>query len=206
MSISNYTELKASIADFLNRDDLTSVIPDFIRMAEANMNRDLRHWQMEKRVTANLTTQYTAIPSDFLEGIRLTLDTANTAPLEVVGSYEIASLRAEVADTVGQPGYYTILDGSIEVFPSPDASYTLELLYYGKVPPLTDADPTNWILLGSPDLYVYGALVHSAPYLQADERIAVWSAYYAKAATALNQESEKAKTGGSGRRMKIRSY
>ena len=32
MSLSNYTGLKASIADFLNRDDLTAVIPDFITL------------------------------------------------------------------------------------------------------------------------------------------------------------------------------
>ena len=44
MPLSNYTELTASIADTLNRDDLTAVIPDFIKLAEAQLNRDLRHW------------------------------------------------------------------------------------------------------------------------------------------------------------------
>ena len=33
MALSTYDELKASVADFLNRSDLTSVIPDFIKMA-----------------------------------------------------------------------------------------------------------------------------------------------------------------------------
>ena len=42
MALGNYTELQASIADFLNRSDLTLVIPDFITMAEADMNRTLR--------------------------------------------------------------------------------------------------------------------------------------------------------------------
>ena len=49
MSLSNYTGLKASIADFLNRDDLTAVIPDFITLAEAQINRDIRHFKMEAR-------------------------------------------------------------------------------------------------------------------------------------------------------------
>jgi len=36
MPLSNYTELRASIADTLNRDDLTNAIPDFITLAEHN--------------------------------------------------------------------------------------------------------------------------------------------------------------------------
>ena len=35
MAITTYSELKTSIANFLDRDDLTSVIPDFISLAEA---------------------------------------------------------------------------------------------------------------------------------------------------------------------------
>ena len=71
MSISNFSELKSSIADFLNRDDLTTVIPTFIKLAEADFNRKLRHWRMEKRATANLDTKYTAFPDDYLEAYLL---------------------------------------------------------------------------------------------------------------------------------------
>ena len=42
MALSTYTELKASVADWLNRTDLTSVIPDFIALAEAQIERTLR--------------------------------------------------------------------------------------------------------------------------------------------------------------------
>ena len=34
MPLTTYDELKASIADFLNRSDLTNAIPDFISLAE----------------------------------------------------------------------------------------------------------------------------------------------------------------------------
>ena len=49
MALSTYAELKAHVADTLNRDDLTSVIPTFIVAAEAQLNRDVRHWKMEQR-------------------------------------------------------------------------------------------------------------------------------------------------------------
>ncbi len=65
MALTNYTELQASIADFLNRSDLTSVIPDFITMAEADMNRTLRIKEMSVRTRAPLNSQYLKLPVDF---------------------------------------------------------------------------------------------------------------------------------------------
>ena len=206
MSLSNFTELKTEIANFLNRDDLTNVIPTFIRLAEAKMNRDIRHWRMETRKTALLDNQFTTLPIDFLSPVRMTLNTAETKVLELAGTNEISKLRAEAGNAAGEPAYYAMIDGSIEVFPSPDADYTIEMLYYEAIEGLSNSITTNWILTYYPDVYLYASLLQSAPYLMEDNRIPVWGAYYTSALETLNQENELAKTGGSGRRMKIRSY
>ena len=58
MALTTYAELKTAIGDFLNRDDLTSVAPDFITLAEADINRRVRHWRMEGRSTAQIDTQF----------------------------------------------------------------------------------------------------------------------------------------------------
>ena len=206
MSLSNFTELKTEIANFLNRDDLTNVIPTFIRLAEAKMNRDIRHWRMETRKTALLDNQFTTLPIDFLSPVRMTLNTAETKVLELAGTNEISKFRAEAGNATGEPAYYAMIDGSIEVFPSPDADYTIEMLYYEAIEGLSNSITTNWILTYYPDVYLYASLLQSAPYLMEDNRIPVWGAYYTSALETLNQENELAKTGGSGRRMKIRSY
>jgi hypothetical protein len=206
MALTTYDELKASIADFLNRDDLTSVIPDFITLAETAMNREVRHWRMEKRADANLDTQYTALPNFFLESIRMSLTTADTNTLEMVNAFQISNLRAQNLNTTGRPVNFAISDGSIEVFPTPDTSYTLEMLYYEKIDTLNSGNTSNWVLTNFPDAYLYGALVHSAPYLAEDARANTWAALYQKAINDINSESERSKTSGSGRRMKIRSY
>jgi hypothetical protein len=64
MAITTYTELKSTIADFLNRDDLTAVIPTFISLAEAQMEREVRHYKMQKRSEGQIDTRYShvAIP------------------------------------------------------------------------------------------------------------------------------------------------
>tara|TARA_B100000963_G_scaffold251356_1_gene220230 strand:+ start:1159 stop:1779 length:621 start_codon:yes stop_codon:yes gene_type:complete len=206
VSLSNYSELQTEIANFLNRDDLTSQIPTFIRLAEARMNRDLRHWRMERRSTNSVDTQYTGLPSDFIGPIRITLDTSATKVLDVAGTQEISTLRANASNTKGTPAYYALIDGSLEVFPSPDKAYTMEMLYYGTITPLSTTSTTNWVITNYPDLYLYSTLLQSAPYLMEDERIQVWASFYASAVETLNQENETAKFGGSGSRMKIRSY
>jgi hypothetical protein len=67
MALSTYAELKTSIGDWLNRSDLTSVIPDFISLAEAQVERTLRTRQMIVRANASFDAQYGAVPADFLE-------------------------------------------------------------------------------------------------------------------------------------------
>ena len=62
MALTTYAELKTAIGDFLNRDDLTSVAPDFISLAEADINRRVRHWRMEGRATHKLIRSLAPYP------------------------------------------------------------------------------------------------------------------------------------------------
>jgi len=206
MAITTYAELQSSITDFLNRDDLDTVAPDFITLAEADLSRKIRHWRMEGRATAQIDTQYSAIPADFLEVITFHITSGNLRPLELISQAEMLRRRYESLDTSGRPAYYAITAGEIEVYPSPDGTYETELYYYKRIDALSDSNTSNWLLQYFPDAYLYGALVHSAPYLKDDARIQVWASLYAQAIASINGESEASKFGGSGRRMKIRAY
>jgi len=206
MAITNYSELQSTIADFLNRDDLTTVIPTFITLAEAEFNRRLRHWRMENRATAEVDSQYSAIPADFLEPIRLHLETSNYRTLELMSQADMQSMRMRNLDTSGKPAYYALTQGEIELYPTPDATYNLEMNYYARIPALSVSNTTNWLLTYFPDAYLYGALAHSAPYLGEDARMATWAALLQSAMDGIMRESEQAKFGGTGRRIKIRAY
>lgn len=205
MPITTYSELKTSVADFLNRDDLTAVIPDFISLAEAQMERELRHYKMEKRSTAEIDSRYSEFPADFLEPIRFHLEEQSTR-LELISLAEMLDLREDFNDAQGRPTSYALTGNSIEVYPTPDGTYNGELLYYASIAKLSDANTSNWILSSHPDAYLYGALLQSAPYLKDDARIQVWSMLYAGAISSINTQSKRAKSGGSGLRLKIRSY
>jgi len=206
MAITTYAELKSSITDFLNRDDLDTVAPDFITLAEADLSRKVRHWRMEGRATAEIDTQYSAIPADFLEVITFHVTSGNLRPLELISQAEMLRRRYENLDTSGKPAYYALTAGEIEVYPTPDGTYTTELYYYKRISALSDGNTSNWLLEYFPDAYLYGSLVHSAPYLKDDARLQLWAALYEQAIASINRESEATKFGGSGRRMKIKAY
>jgi hypothetical protein len=204
MSISTYTELKSSIADFLLRTDLDAAIPTFIRLAESSIDRDLRHWRQEKRSVAQLDAQYSAIPADYLRPIRLQITDAPTSEVAPISTAQMLQLRGDRNDRVGRPTHYALTAGSFELYPTPDLTYNASLVYYGRVAALSDSNATNWLLTEAPDAYLYGSLVHSAPYLKEDPRITVWASLYTAAMDALNKTSEDAKFGGTGLVMRTK--
>lgn len=205
MAITTYAELKTAVANWLNRDDLTAVIPDFISLAEADFDRVIRHWRMEERSTANLDARYTALPSGFLEAVRFHLD-VDERPIELLTPLSLQQRRENNSDTLGKPKFYAIIAGQIEVFPTPDTAYNSELYYYVGIPNLSDSNTSNWLLTYFPDVYLYGALVHAAPYLVDDERLATWASLYQSAINGINANNEKAKFGGSGLRIQVNTY
>ena len=206
MALTTYTELKASIADFLNRDDLTSVIPDFITLAESQINRDVRHWRMEARSSGvqDASDEYMQIPADWVETIRLHLTGTGTSVVNLISRDAMADKRQGDEDVSGTPMYYTHADGQFQLYPTPSADTDFELLYYQKLDVLSGSNADNWLLLDSPDVYLYGALLHSAPYLAEDQRVAVWAQMYSASVQRLNEASESARYSGSGLRLKIR--
>lgn len=205
MAISTYAELKAAIADFLNRDDLTSAIPNFVSLAEANLKRDVRHWRMENRATATLDSQYEALPARWVAPIRLMITGSPSYELEPVGQAEMANLRASNNGS-GRPQYYALTQGELEFYPTPDAEYTLEMVYYEAPAAFSSDGDTNWLLQNFPDAYLYGSLIHTAPYLSDDARTQVWAALYQAAVDKISADNQTAKYGGAGLRVKIRSY
>jgi hypothetical protein len=201
-----YQELKDQIVNFVNKPDIDQTVDTFIDLAEADMSRRIRHWRMEKRSTAILSSQYTSLPDDFYEPIRMSISSGDTYRLDQESHAQILSRREEAKNATGIPKYFTIFDGAVEVFPTPADTYTLEMVYVGKIQPLSSSNTSNWVLQHFPDAYLYNSLMHSAPFLEQDNRLTVWSALGEKAINSINEDNNRAKFGSSGLRIKIRSY
>jgi len=193
-TIAVYTDLQNAVTEYLARDQdatLIARIPTFIQLAEAKFNRMLFTRQMEQRSTT-LTVptatepQYIALPADFqsMRRVKLT-STSPTVRLDYKSPSQLDEYRSCIGDTINQPLFFTIFGNEIELCPTPDEIYTVEMVYRQNIPPLA-LNATNWLLNLAPDLYLYGALMESAPYIKEDARIQTWALGFTAALNDVN--------------------
>lgn len=180
MSLDTYSGLKTEIATYLDRDDIDT--DSLIDLAEARHARDIRIREMIVRATATVSARYLALPTGFLQMVTLRLLTDPAQTLGEVSLYEMTRQRLE---TTGKPKLYTVHE-EIEFDRAPDADYTAEMVYYGKLTALSDDNTSNALLSRAPDAYLYGALGAAAPLLGDDERLTVWAQLYQDAVASLN--------------------
>lgn len=194
MSITNYSTLQSTIADYLNRADLTSQIPTFIQMAEADMNTRLRTREMIVRAEATSSAEYVQLPADWLEAINLHI-VDGKQPLRFVTLDEADRIIKEKIYT--QVAAFSLMNGAIELVPPPGDDVDIEMIYYAKIPTLSAQQTTNWLLTKAPDVYLYGSLLHAQPFLMDDQRMPVFATLYNSRIEALNEESMKSTHSGS---------
>jgi hypothetical protein len=192
--IVDYASLQSAVTEYLARDQdatLIARIPTFVQLAEAKFNRQLFVRQMEQRSTAlvNLASsepEFVSLPADFQSMRRVRLSGVTGGPcLEFKSGTQLDEYRFGISDVAGQPRYFTVFGDEIELAPTPDDAYSIEMVYRKNIPPLAANDP-NWLLALAPDLYLYGTLLETAPYLKEDGRIQTWGLGFSAALNDLN--------------------
>ena len=206
MALSTFTELKDAIADWLDRSDLTARIPDFIALAEARINRELRIRPMEVRSTmyATVDQQYFNLPGGYIQMRNIQLNTNPTTPLEYITPEMLDRLYG--SSTTGKPRAYTLIGDEIQLAPIPDSAYTLEMAFYEKFTALGDGTSgtvtSNWLTENAPDILLYGALMEAEPFIKNDERVAVWLNGYGNAIDKLQKADQRDRHSGSAMRVR----
>lgn len=182
MALDTFANLKTAIANHLERDDLTSDIPDFITLAETRHKNKIRFREMIKRSQASVTDRFLALPTDFLEAQTLRLLTSPVTVLEEINLHQMNRVRSA---TNGTPSFFTVHE-EFEFDVVPDSAKTAEIIYYSEIAALSDSNTSNVLLARSPDAYLYGALVAAAPFVMDDRRIQTWDGLYKTAEEGLS--------------------
>lgn len=198
--ITTYAELQVAIAQWLDRSDLASVIPDFISLVDARLNRKQLTRDTVLKVKDDATGRLD-FDLFFFEGgapnspVPLSQSMTNLRSLSLVGvqdedqpqffnpplnapvikliSPEQLYAHRSAHPTARMPTSAAVFSEFILLSPLPDAVYRWQIIAEVSEP-LSDTNPTNIVLTIAPDVYLYGALVESAPYLKDDPRVAVW--------------------------------
>jgi hypothetical protein len=203
VSITNYAELQTAINNWSDRKDLADRNPEFISLAEAKFNRNLRLMEMEAIVTGTLSAASTTIafPSDCLQITKLQINGSVKYTIEQTTKNLLITDYPDPGS--GTPAEYAINGNQIEIRPPADSDYTYELSYYQKIPDLA-TNSTNWLLTLYPDAYLYGCLLEVAPYLKNPEETAVWSAQYNKVMIQMIKTDKTSRFGAGPIRMRVR--
>ena len=206
MAISTYTELQTAVANWLDRDDMSARIPEFIALTEARFNRILRiramETEAEQATSAGVRTY--SLPTDYRQMRTVHLTTNPITAMSYI-TPEIMD-RIWAGSTQGKPTTYTIKGGNIYVGPAPDIVYTIKFLYYKKIPALTALAPTNDILTDAPDVYLYGSLLEAEPFLQNDARVQLWATAFQQAIADIQEQDEKDRHSGELRVLNTSGY
>ena len=187
----DYTTLQATIADYLARSDLTTQIPEFIRLAEDILVRDLRIRQLIKVAVASTTAgdATVSLPSDFVAMKDLHLQGNPPQTIKFLSTSNF--FRNAHSSTSGLPNSYTLLGAEFQFAPIPDGVYTLQMVYFHQPDYLSDTNSSNLWLANTPDLLLYAALGEAEPYLMNDERLATWASMYDRGVTALRKSDDE---------------
>ena len=206
MALGTFTELKDAVADWLDRSDLTARIPDFITLAEARLNRDLRIRPMEVRSSMETTSgqRYFNLPGGYLQMRNMQMNTNPITPLEYITPEMLDRLYG--SDTTGKPRAYTLIGDEMQLAPIPDSDYTVEMAFYEKFTPLGDGTSgtvtNNWLTLNAPDVLLYGSLLEAEPFIKNDERIGLWLNAYNSAVKKLQDADARDRHSGSAMRIR----
>jgi hypothetical protein len=199
MSITTYSELKTAIENWLDHQLFTARVPEFIALFEATANRRLRVRQQEAGAELTPSAGVATLPSDYLSWRRVRWLGSPERVLEYV---EPSYLNAAYPDLTDDPPSLFSISASTLLIRS-SSTTSMRLLYYQKVPALSDSAATNWLLTAHPDLYLFGALVEAEMFGVNDERAPLWKARRDEIFDEIEKLSNKTRGAGAVRVMGV---
>lgn len=204
MTFATNTALKAAIADYIARSDLTTQIVDAVTLCESRIyygsddptfgSEPLRIRAMEATADITIDAQTETLPTRFLGARRIYLNTSPIGKLDFLPPMDFWAKY--VSSTTGQPTAFTIEGENWTFGPSPDATYTGKALYYNSFAALSAGGDTNWLLTNAPGAYLYGALVELGLLIQDEATVARWIGPFRGVIGGLNRSDKRDRFSG----------
>ncbi|WP_179400685.1 phage adaptor protein [Burkholderia guangdongensis] len=171
LSFDSYDDLQATIAAYLQRTNLTAQIPVFIQLAEVKLRATI------DTMEAQFTNDWLIQPAQGSNVVALPTDCASIANV-IYGCKKLEYTSVENLSTDPQRygrGEWSTLGNNLYLQTYVDGVKLLVVNYFRTIQPLSEANPSNWLLEDWPNVYLYAVLVEAAKYLMDDERLPMWS-------------------------------
>jgi hypothetical protein len=196
MTISTYDELVTAVGSWIKRSDLTASIPDFVRMGELRIYRDLRVRAMEATLNSAIASGVVAVPSGYVAMKHAYIDGTPVQKLQRKDA-EWVYQNYPVRSASGQPKFFAREADNFIFGPYPDDGYTVKGIYYKRLTALGTSNQTNWFTENAPDLLLWAALVEAEPFVMNDARTALWAGKYETTKERIQREDDAEDSSGS---------
>lgn len=184
----NYTELKTEVASWVVDAQAAGKEASFISLAEGEISADLNVHPMriEQTVAVTAGARSVAIPDNVIDPYSFRI--AGRNPEIVIKSRdELARMESGQAEYDATKVYGAIIGRVLKVFPALSAG---DVTIYAKcaIPPLSDVQPTNWLLDSFPSVYLFGAVHKAGLFLRDANLVAFGEKEYQKAVAKVNAQ------------------
>lgn len=174
MAITTYSELQSAVASWLHRTDLTTQIPDFIALCEADLQVRANLDSFEASASVTITSGSGTLPSDFTQAYSAVFGT-QTDSLQYIQPSQYDEFNARYG--AGEPAYYTTFSNTLKITPTQDG--TVALSYMAGFTALSSTNTSNSILTLFPDAYLYGSLAQACIWTNDDVGLKRYGVLYA---------------------------
>jgi hypothetical protein len=165
----SYSDLLVDVGEYTGRNDIAAVFPLLLRLAEAKLNRNLRTAYQETTVALPMVNGVATLPGDFLEARAYTAADGATVNAFVISGNVITATDAWTGDVT--------------------------LTYYASIPPLSQDNPTNWLLSLDYNVYLYALAVEVGIWSKNLEMVQAASALRDSAISTVMLNDENARWG-----------
>jgi hypothetical protein len=194
LAVSDYGTLKTEIGLYLNRSDLSAYIPNFIANAARRIHygsdapfssEPVRIPAMQARATGTISSSAISFPTRFIEPIRL-VGVSGTVKWQIDGTDK--ETFTKLSNSADLPSVYSYLNNQIEVAGTQSCDYVLD--YYQAFAAFSADGDTNTLLTTAPDVYVFGALLESAPFIADIPMVNGWYGMFKSIVSSLNRRTK----------------
>jgi len=209
MQFSNYAEFRTAVLRMIDGDDVsttfsTQTLDLLIALGESRVydgvpgTSGLRASTMQAPLVGTVASNAVALPSDCLELEIVWFDPDK--PLEAVSE---SDLRARSRwNTGGDARQYAQSGDSIIFAPEQSNGLSVGGRYFQR--PTDIKDGLHATFNRYPEVFLFGALAESAPFLGEDDRIPMWEAMFLRWLTGANATERNRVFAGSKLRQKVR--
>jgi hypothetical protein len=191
-----YDNLVSSVEAYLERTDAATIayIPTFIMLAEQVLAAELKFLGNINVGSVTLTPTQAVLqkPARWHKTVSMTMIVNGERTPIFLRKYEYLREYWPSTTATDEPKYYADYDYTHWLIaPTPDAAYSMEVVYYERVQPLDSTNQTNWFTQYAPQAMLYGTLLQAMPFLKNDERMQMWQAQYTQIVTTLKEEDKQ---------------